>query len=251
MKRFLLLTSINIFFTGEIIMPAMAEQKLPNFVILFADDLGYGDLGCYGHPTIKTPNLDRMAAEGMRFTQFYATECVCSPSRAALMTGRYPIRSGMCGDNPRVIVPDSIGGLPESEITIAEALKTKGYATCCVGKWHLGHKPQYLPTGNGFDSYFGIPYSNDMKPTVLMRNNEVIEDPVVQKSLTRVTRKRPWPLSGKIKTSRFSYICRTLSRMSPCLPPTVSREKVFVGYLATWLKRSIGAWGKYSAPSAS
>ncbi|RME95943.1 MAG: arylsulfatase [Verrucomicrobia bacterium] len=144
---------------------AAAPPEHPNIVIIFADDLGYGDLACYGHPTIRTPNLDRMAAEGMRFTQFYAAASVCTPSRAGLMTGRYPVRSGMCGDRRRVLFPNSKGGLPASELTIAELLKARGYATAAVGKWHLGHHPQYLPTRHGFDHYFGIPYSNDMDRT--------------------------------------------------------------------------------------
>ena len=139
-----------------------AEDRPPNFVVIFCDDLGYGDLGCFGHPTIRTPNLDRMAAEGMKLTQFYSAAPVCTPSRAALLTGRLPLRSGMCSNKRRVLFPDSKGGLPDSEITIAEALKTKGYKTGIVGKWHLGHLPQYLPDKHGFDSYFGIPYSNDM-----------------------------------------------------------------------------------------
>src|ERR1051325_3162112 len=120
-----------------------ADVERPNIIIILADDLGYGDLGCYGHPTIRTPNLDRMAAEGMRFTQFYCSAPVCTPSRAGLMTGRLAIRSGMCGDRRRVLFPDSTGGLPESEITIAQILKNKGYNTACVGKWHLGRQSQY------------------------------------------------------------------------------------------------------------
>ena len=161
------------------------KSKQPNMVVIFADDLGYGDLGCFGHPTIRTPNLDRMAIEGMKLTQFYSAASVCTPSRAALLTGRLPIRNGMCSDKRRVLFPDSASGLPESEVTIAGALKTKGYATCCIGKWHLGHLPQYLPTRRGFDRYFGIPYSNDMKPSPLMRNEETIEEPVEQTTLTR------------------------------------------------------------------
>src|SRR3954447_14979793 len=138
-------------------------SKLPNIVIILADDLGYGDLGCYGHPTINTPNLDRMAAEGLRFTEYYAPHNLCTPSRAALLTGRLAVRSGMQGsEKHHVLYPYNDGGLPQTEITIARALQTNGYATCAIGKWHLGCLPQYLPTSHGFDYFFGLPYSNDM-----------------------------------------------------------------------------------------
>lgn len=140
---------------------SQAAEK-PNLVVIFCDDLGYGDLSCFGHPTIATPELDRMASEGLKWTQFYVAAPVCTPSRAALLTGRLPLRSGMCSNRRRVLFPDSNGGLPDTEVTIAEMLRAAGYATACVGKWHLGHKPEYLPTAHGFDSYFGIPYSNDM-----------------------------------------------------------------------------------------
>jgi len=184
---------------------ADAAARAPNFVVIFCDDLGYGDLACFGHPTIATPNLDRMAAEGMRFTQFYSAAPVCTPSRAALMTGRLPLRNGMCSNTRRVLFPDSAGGIPADEVTIAESLKSKGYATGCFGKWHLGHLPQYLPTSNGFDEYFGIPYSNDMDrvndappgrqpfwdPKIefwnvpLMRGLKIAERPADQTTITR------------------------------------------------------------------
>jgi len=187
--------------------PAICSEPAsrPNIVVIFADDLGYGDLACYGHPTIQTPNLDRMAREGMRFTQFYSAAEVCTPSRAALLTGRLPPRSGMCSSKRRVLFPGSKGGLPADELTIAELLKTKGYATACIGKWHLGHLPPYLPAKHGFDYYFGIPYSNDMDrvPSApmgraaflapkteywnvpLIRNTEEIERPANQHTVTR------------------------------------------------------------------
>ncbi|HVW00271.1 MAG TPA: sulfatase [Planctomycetaceae bacterium] len=143
-------------------MRAQAAERLPNVVVIFADDLGWGDLACFGNPTIQTPNLDRLAAEGQKWTQFYVAAPVCTPSRAGLMTGRYPIRNGMTSSKRVVLFPDSGGGLPQEEITLAELLKQKDYATGAFGKWHLGHLPQYLPTSQGFDTYFGIPYSNDM-----------------------------------------------------------------------------------------
>ncbi|MDG2126269.1 MAG: sulfatase [Verrucomicrobiales bacterium] len=181
-----------------------SAAKKPNIVIIFADDLGYGDLSCFGHPTIKTPNLDRLAANGQKWTSFYAAACVCTPSRAALLTGRYPIRNGMCSNRRRVLFPNSAGGLPSTEITIATGLKKAGYATAAVGKWHLGHLPQFLPTSHGFDSYFGIPYSNDMDKAKktnhftlaetedfagynvpLMRDTEIVERPADQRTITR------------------------------------------------------------------
>ncbi len=182
------------------------ETRQPNIVIITADDLGYGDLGSYGHPNIRTPHVDRMADEGQRWTSFYAQAPVCSPSRAALLTGRVHLRSGMFGRRQGVFFPDSRAGLPADEVTLAEALRELGYATGIVGKWHLGHLPEYLPTRHGFDSWFGIPYSNDMDwnlpdgmanrtayfdPEIdywqvpLMRDESEIERPADQRTVTR------------------------------------------------------------------
>jgi arylsulfatase A len=162
----------------------------PNVVLVFVDDLGYGDLGVYGHPTIHTPRLDRMAAEGVKLTSFYAAAPVCTPSRAALLTGRYPIRFGLAGN----LGPASDGGLPAEERTLAEALKSRGYRTAAFGKWHLGSVPGFFPTDNGFDVYLGLPYSNDMippwvrteRPLHLYRGDTPTdEEPVDQTTLTR------------------------------------------------------------------
>jgi arylsulfatase A-like enzyme len=133
--------------------------RLPNIVIIFADDLGYGDLGCYGSETIRTPHIDRLAREGRKFTNFMVASSVCTPSRAALLTGCYPKRVGM---QRHVLHPSSQVGLHPDEHTIADHLRGLGYATACFGKWHLGHLPEVLPRAQGFDEYFGIPYSNDM-----------------------------------------------------------------------------------------
>ncbi|PQO29143.1 arylsulfatase [Blastopirellula marina] len=203
--RLLLLAMIAICCADFASAQETSTAKKPNFVVIFCDDLGYGDLGCFGNPTIRTKHLDQMASEGMKFTQFYVAASVCTPSRAGLMTGRLPCRSGMCSNTRRVLFPNSKGGLPAEEFTIAEALKEGGYATACIGKWHLGHHKQFLPTSNGFDYYFGIPYSNDMDRIAsapkgresfwhpkseyfnvpLMRNEEIVERPADQTTITR------------------------------------------------------------------
>ena len=142
----------------------------PNVIIIFTDDQGYGDLGCYGSPNIQTPNIDRMAAEGMRFTSFYAAP-FCGPSRAQIMTGCYPPRVGHARNHG----PGSKAGLHPDEVTIADLLKEEGYATMCIGKWHLGDAPEFLPTSQGFDAFFGIPFSNDMwsyHPRMPLKENE-------------------------------------------------------------------------------
>jgi len=186
------------------------EAPKPNIVLIFVDDLGYGDIGPFGATKHKTPHLDKLAAEGMKFTSFYATP-VCSMSRACLMTGCYNVRVSI----PGVFGPGSTKGLHSDEVTLAEIVKPQGYATVCIGKWHLGHREPFLPTRQGFDSYFGIPYSNDMaidpeharfaqdcvfregmteararaeaiRHTVpLMRGEEVVEYPADQSTLTK------------------------------------------------------------------
>jgi uncharacterized sulfatase len=186
------------------------SERPPNFVLILTDDMGYADLGAYGHPTIRTPVLDRLASRGQRWTNFYAPAAVCSPSRAGILTGRFAIRSGVAGENQtkHVFYPNSLGGLPTSEITIAELLQDRGYVSTAIGKWHLGHLPEFLPSSQGFESYFGIPYSNDMnmpggieepwslelfhrEPNIeywdvpLMEDDQILERPANQWTITK------------------------------------------------------------------
>ena len=169
----------------------------PNIVLIYCDDLGYGDIGCFGSTKHRTPNIDSLAENGRKFTSFYVSAPVCTPSRSSLMTGCYPRRVNMHQDSRGgwVLFPIAEKGLHPNELTIAEVLKTQDYTTGCVGKWHLGDQPQFLPRKQGFDSYFGIPYSNDMgtkqrrpkknPPLPLMRNELVFEAPVDQSTLTK------------------------------------------------------------------
>ena len=187
------------------LLTALTAAARPNFVVIFADDLGYGDLGSYGHPTIATPNLDRMAADGQRWTNFYCAASVCTPSRAGLLTGRHPLRSGTMSPVYRVFDERSLSGMPQSEITVAELLRDGGYRTAMVGKWHLGHEPPFLPTKQGFEEYLGLVSSNDHNKTYprsrgrepaknpkqglwdipLLDGEKVVEKPAVQSTLTR------------------------------------------------------------------
>jgi len=215
----------------------------PNIIVILADDLGYGDLASYGNPNIRTPNLDRMAAEGQRWTSFYAGAPVCSPSRAALLTGRLPVRTGVYRREPADTGPrgapgvfnvDSAAGLPLEEVTIAEMLKDRGYATEIIGKWHLGHLAEFLPDRQGFDEHFGLPYSNDMglAPGVkggreimmnpraeywtvpLLRNGKVIERPIQQETLTqRYTQEAVRYIRANRNGPFFLYLAHAMPHM--------------------------------------
>ena len=194
------------------LLPAIraAENKSvgPNFIVILADDLGYGDVGCFGSRTISTPRLDRMAREGVRCTDFYVAAPYCSPSRAALLTGRLPSRCGV----PYVLFPCEHTGLPPSEVTLAELLKPAGYATACVGKWHLGWRRELRPMQQGFDEYFGLLHTNDAEPwTVgeafhqlsmfeplsLRDGDQVVESPVDQSMLTQKYTRRALDFIGR------------------------------------------------------
>ncbi len=158
-----------------------SRQQKPNVVFILMDDMGYSDLGCYGQTRWKTPCIDSLAQQGMRFTDFYSASPVSSPSRAALLTGRYPVRMGIQG----VFFPECYTGMPPEEVTIAEVLRKAGYTTSAIGKWHLGHRERFLPLAQGFDEYYGIPYSNDMTSQVILRGNDVEEFNIDTPNLTR------------------------------------------------------------------
>lgn len=176
------LTLSGLAFAQDVDVPeTAATPPPPNIVFIFADDLGYGDIGAFGATDVKTPNIDQIAARGAKFTDFYSASPVCSPSRAALLTGRLPIRMGI----HHVFNETSYRGMPESELTIAELLQTRGYATSAIGKWHLGHQPSFLPLNQGFDEFSGIPYSNDMSPLPWLEGNDFVEDTVDQTQITQ------------------------------------------------------------------
>ncbi len=194
------------------------KENLPNVIIILTDDLGYGDLGSYGGSIIKTPNLDRMANEGIRLTNAYSSSSNCTPSRAGLLTGRYPLRSGMAH---QVIFVSDTHGLPQSEWTIAEMLKESDYSTAIIGKWHLGHTPEFWPTKHGFDYYYGLPYSNNQSPLALYRNEDKIEEPVDQTRLTgNYTRETIQFIEKNRDKPFFIYLAHT----SPHVPLHVSDE---------------------------
>jgi len=241
-KSTLLLAALVVFAVGPSPATAAEETARPNFIIIFCDDQGYQDLGCFGSPDIKTPNVDRMAAEGMKCTDFYSAYCVCSASRASLLTGCYQPRISM----PGVLGPRSNVGLHPDEVTIADMLKTKGYATMCIGKWHVGDKPETLPTAQGFDHYFGLPYSNDMARqkgwgngpsdldkiwkekrwdiynNELYRDGKIIESPVNQVTLTdRYTQEAVKFIEGNKDQPFFLYLAHTM----PHVPLFVSEER--------------------------
>ncbi len=229
----------------------LISAKTPlNVILIFTDDQGYNDLGCYGSETIQTPHLDQLAQEGRKFTSFYVASPVCSPSRAALLTGCYPTRVSM---EKHVLFPKSTYGLNPDTYSLADHFSAHGYATACVGKWHLGHLPEVLPTAHGFDSYYGIPYSNDMnhpdnkgKPkgghegmdilwndpestltawkTPLFENEKIIELPVDQRTITRRYTNKAIEFieqSSESKKPFFLYLPHSMPHIPLYLPEDV------------------------------
>jgi len=186
----------------------------PNIVFIIADDLGYGDLGCYGSH-LRTPNLDRMASEGVRFQQCCAPSAVSSPARAGLMTGRYGVRMGI----PNVLGPSSQNGLPESETTLAQMLKPAGYRSACVGKWHLGAQPRFLPTQRGFDEFYGMLNSNDQGPCTILRNSEIVEP---EAPLDQLTQRYTEQAVNFIRRAKDRPFFLYLAHTAPHVPLVVS-----------------------------
>jgi arylsulfatase len=194
--------------------------------MIYADDLGFGDLGCYGSK-IPTPNLDNIASEGVVFESFYSASPVCSPSRAALLTGRYPTRMGVLD----VLHPDSATGLPASEVTLAQMLRPSRYHNMCIGKWHLGSRPQYMPTNRGFDEFFGVPYSTDMSPLPLMRDTAVIEPQANLEALTARYTEEAVSFIGRAKSAPFFlYMAHTLPHIPLAASPRFQGKSGFGPY---------------------
>ena len=235
-----------VFFLG---LQGAKAASPPNIILVFMDDLGYADIGPFGATRQKTPHLDQMAAEGMRLTDFYSTCSVCTPSRSSLMTGCYPRRINMHVDekNLCVLFPAARKGLSPDEVTIAELLKQQGYATACLGKWHLGDHPDFLPTNQGFDYYFGIPYSNDMNrkevPLPLVRNETVIEVPVKQETITRrYTQEAVRFITTNKKRPFFLYLPHTAVHL-PLFPGKSFHGKSQNGRYGDWIEEVDASMG--------
>jgi arylsulfatase len=200
---------------------AKQEVQRPNIVIIYNDDMGYADISSYGQTKWQTPNIDRLANEGVRFTDLYSASPVSSTSRFGLLTGRYPVRAGI----HHVFFVDSYTGVPANELLLSELLRTVGYTSAIIGKWHLGHRERYLPLQNGFDEYFGIPYSNDMQGQVFLRGNEVEEFHVDQTQITKRYTEESVKFISKQSADRpfFLYLAHNMMHVP------VYRSKEFEG----------------------
>ena len=195
-------------------------SKPPNIIVILADDLGFGDLGCYGS-SIPTPNLDRLAQDGVRLTRFYSASPVCSPSRASLLTGRYPVRTGVVN----VLMPSEKKGLSPSERTIPRVLKERGYRTAAIGKWHLGSQKGFLPCDHGFDEFYGVPYSNDMNPLPTLANSDVVDPASSLSNLTIGFTKHAVDFIGRQGDNPFFlYLAHTAPHI-PLTPSDAFRDK--------------------------
>ena len=201
----------------------------PNILFIFADDLGYGDLGSYGNDSVQTPTLDSLAEAGLLLENHYTVHPICSPARAALLTGIIPARFGLTG----VLFPKASSGLPDSIATMPEVLQTGGYRTAMIGKWHLGTDSTFLPTSQGFDSYFGIPYSNDMEPLIYMQDDQVLDEAVSQSKITqRYTQEAVNVIRNQSEQPLFLYLAHSM----PHIPIEIDREDSRTGTKSRYLE---------------
>ncbi|HEX2976039.1 MAG TPA: sulfatase-like hydrolase/transferase [Bacteroidales bacterium] len=208
------------------VIPAMVTKAVPptkpNVVIILADDMGYGDISCYNSRQVKTANIDRLAAEGIRLTDFYAPTPYSAPSRATLLTGRFPLRHGLV-QNPAPDAGINETGINAAEVTMGEIFQSEGYHTKCIGKWHLGHKPEFFPVKHGFDEYYGILYSNDMRPVQIIENMDTVEYPVNQNLLTgKYTEKALDFIRRNRKNPFFLYLAHAMPHK-----PLAASEKFY------------------------
>ena len=209
-NRFVLAASIAGIGLPLLISCSPVQPKKPNVVIILADDLGYGDISCYGKPNYKTPNIDNIAEHGVSCTDFYVPTPYCAPSRASLLTGRFPLRHGMV-QNPAPDAGINDAGINASEITLGNVFQEAGYRTKSIGKWHLGHKPEYFPVKHGFDEYYGILYSNDMRPVQIIENMDTVEYPVDQRLLTqKYTNKAIEFITANKDNPFFLHLCHAM-----------------------------------------
>lgn len=214
MRLMILLVAMFVAMTHSI-GASSSEDEAPNIVLVLADDLGYGDVGAYGADLIRTPNIDTLASQGGRLTQFYTSGNVCTPSRAGLLTGRYPIRTGLAD---RTLSIGDKRGLKQEEITLAEELKRLGYATALIGKWHLGDRPEYHPQKHGFDKFFGTIYSNDEPEQALLDGTERVEDPINPQMLALRFVQESVAFIKNNSNRRFFLFLSTTSPHKPLIP---------------------------------
>lgn len=209
--------------------PSESRSGKPNVLFIFADDLGYGDLGSYGNDNVQTPILDSLAEAGLLLENHYTVHPICSPARAALLTGLIPARFGLT----RVLFPKASSGLPDSIATLPEVLQTGGYRTAMIGKWHLGTDSAFLPTSQGFDHYFGIPYSNDMEPLIYMQDAQVLDEALIQSKITeRYTQEALKIIRQETEKPLFLYLAHSM----PHIPIEIDREDSKTGTKSRYLE---------------
>ena len=198
------ITCWSVLVAAALVSQSLAAEPGPNVIIFLTDDLGYGDISCYNQKNYKTPQIDKLAEEGVLCTDFYVPTPYCAPSRATLLTGRFPLRHGLI-QNPAPDAGINDVGISKDEITLGEVFQNAGYKTKLIGKWHLGHKPEFFPINHGFDEYYGILYSNDMRPVQIIENRDTVEYPVDQSLLTKKYTEKAIAFIEKNKQQPFFF----------------------------------------------